>query len=129
MSNFWKKLCTYEALKGGWYLTLRDLQEDFIEIPFLMDQFASSLDANLKELVRQLTTEQFRHLVASMKQKLEGMPLHLRGFSNNRWGGHKSNRIRAFKGSTYGAAGKGKHIQLTPELVADYEKRYPANQQ
>ena len=56
MSNFWKKLCTYEALKGGWYLTLRDLQEDFIEIPFLMDQFASSLDANLKELVRQLKT-------------------------------------------------------------------------
>ena len=62
MSNFFgKKLCTYEALKDGWYLTLQDLQEDFIEIPFLMDQFASSLDANLKELVRQLKTEQFRH--------------------------------------------------------------------
>ena len=66
--------------------------------------------------------------MTSKKQKLEDMPPHLRGFSNNRWGGHKSNRIRGFKGSTYGAASKGKHIQLTPELVADYKKRYPANQ-
>jgi len=66
--------------------------------------------------------------MASKKQKLEDMPLHLRGFSNNRWGGHKSNLIRGFKGTTYGAANKGKHMQLTPELVADYEKRYPANQ-
>ena len=66
--------------------------------------------------------------MASKKQKLEDMPPQLRGFSNNRWGRHKSNRIRGFKGFTYGAASKGKHIQLTPELVADYEKRYPANQ-
>ena len=66
--------------------------------------------------------------MASKKQKLEDMPLHLRGLSNNRWGGHKSTRIRGFKGSTYGAASKGKHIQLAPELVADYERRYPANQ-
>ena len=66
--------------------------------------------------------------MASKKQKLEDMPPHLRVFSNNRWGGHKSNRIRGFKGSTYGEASKGKHIQLTPELVADYESRYPANQ-
>ena len=66
--------------------------------------------------------------MASNKQKLEDMPLHLRGFSNNRWGGHQSNRIRGFKGSTYGAASKGKHIQLTPELVAEYKIRYPANQ-
>ena len=60
-------------------------------------------------------------------QKLSDMPYYLRGFSNNRWGGHKSNRIRGFKGSTYGAASKGKHIQLKPELVAHYEKLYPAN--
>jgi hypothetical protein len=66
--------------------------------------------------------------MASNKQKLEDMPLHLRGFSNNRWGGHQSNRIRGFKGSTYGAASKGKRIQLTPELVAQYQSRYPANQ-
>jgi hypothetical protein len=63
--------------------------------------------------------------MASKKQKLEDIPLH---FSNNRWGGHKSNRIRGFKGSTYGAASKGQHIQLTPELVAQYENQYSANQ-
>ena len=66
--------------------------------------------------------------MASKKQKLEDMPIYLRGFSNNRWGGHKSNQIRGFRGSTYGAASKGKQIQLTPELVAHYEKLYPANQ-
>ena len=65
--------------------------------------------------------------MASEKQKLEHMPPYLRGFSNNRWGGHKSNRVRGFKGSSYGAASKGKHIQLTPELVAQYQNRYPAN--
>ena len=66
--------------------------------------------------------------MASKKQKLEEMPLHLRGFSNNRWGGHHSNRIRGFKGSTYGAASKEQHIQLTSELVAQYQNQYPANQ-
>ena len=66
--------------------------------------------------------------MTSKKQKLEDMPLHLRGFSNNRWGGHQANHIRGFKGSAYGAASKGKHIQLTPELVAQYQSRYPANQ-
>ena len=66
--------------------------------------------------------------MASKKQKLEDMPLHLRGFSNNRWGGHQSNRIRGFKGSTYGAASKGKHIKLKPKLAAKYENRYSANQ-
>ena len=66
--------------------------------------------------------------MARKVDKLEDLPLHLRGLSNNRWGGHKSNRIRGFKGSTYGAANKGKHIQLTPELVAQHESRYSANQ-
>ena len=65
--------------------------------------------------------------MASKKQKLEDMPPYLRGFSNNRWGGHKSNQIRGFRASTYGAASKGKHIQLTPELVAQYESRYSGN--
>jgi len=65
--------------------------------------------------------------MASKKQKLEHMPTHLRGFSNNRWGGHKSNLIRGFKGTTYGAASKGQHIHLTSELVAQYERRYSHN--
>jgi hypothetical protein len=61
MSELWDELCTFEALKDGWYLASRDLQQDFIKIPFLKEQFALSLDSNLNELVRQLKTEQFRH--------------------------------------------------------------------
>ncbi len=66
--------------------------------------------------------------MASNNQKLEDLPVHLRGLSNNRWGGHKSNKMRGFRGSTYGAASRGKHIHPTPELLAKYENRYPANQ-
>ena len=66
--------------------------------------------------------------MASNNQKLENLPIHLRGLSYNRWGGHKSNKMRGFKSSTYGAASSGKHIQLTPELVAQYQSRYSANQ-
>ena len=66
--------------------------------------------------------------MASNNQKLEALPVHLRGLSNNRWGGHKSNKMRGFRGSTYGAASRGKHIPLTPELMAEYENKYSANQ-
>lgn len=66
--------------------------------------------------------------MASKKQKLEDLPVHLRGLSNNRWGGHKSNKMRGFRGSTYGAASSGKHILLTPELMAEYENKYSTNQ-
>ena len=61
MSELWDNLCTYKALKDGWHLASKDLGQDFIDIPFLKEQFASSLDNNLNELVRQLKTEQFRH--------------------------------------------------------------------
>ena len=66
--------------------------------------------------------------MASKKQKLQDMPPYLRGFSNNRWGGHKSNCIRGFRGSTCGKAIKGQHIQPTPELVAQCERRHSVNQ-
>ena len=66
--------------------------------------------------------------MASKSQKLEDLPIHLRGLSNNRWGGHKSNKMRGFRGSTYGAASSGKHIPLTPELMAEYENKYSTNQ-
>ena len=49
-------------------------------------------------------------------QKLSDMPNYLRGFSNNRWGGHKANRMRGFRGSKYGAVSSIKHIPITPEL-------------
>ena len=66
--------------------------------------------------------------MASNNQKLEDLPIHLRGLSNNRWGGHKSNKMRGFRGSTYGAASSGKHIPLTSELMAEYENKYSTNQ-
>ena len=66
--------------------------------------------------------------MASKKQKLEDLPIHLRGLSNNLWGGHKSNKMRVFRGSTYGAVSSGKHISLTPELLAEYENKYSVNQ-
>ena len=66
--------------------------------------------------------------MASKKQKLEDLPIHLRGLSNNRWCGHKSNKMRGFRGSTYGAVSSGKHISLTPELLAEYENKYSVNQ-
>ena len=66
--------------------------------------------------------------MAFNKQKLEDLPVHLRGLSNNRWGGHKSNKMRGFRGSTYGAASSGKQIPLTPELMAEYENKYSTNQ-
>ena len=50
--------------------------------------------------------------MASKKPRLEDLPVHLRGLSNNRWGGHKSNKMRGFRGSTYGAASRGKYIPL-----------------
>ena len=66
--------------------------------------------------------------MAFNKQKLEDLPVHLRGLSNNRWGGHKSNKMRGFRGSTYGAASRGKCIPVTPKLMAEYENKYPVNQ-
>ena len=62
--------------------------------------------------------------MARKVDKLEDLPSHLRGLSNNRWGGHKSNKIRGLKGSTYGPASKCRNITITPELQAEYKKKY-----
>ena len=56
-------------------------------------------------------------------QKLSDMPYYLRGFSNNRWGGHNSNNMRGFKGSKYGAASGVRHIQITSDVIAKYDLR------
>ena len=56
-------------------------------------------------------------------QKLSDMPNYLRGFSNNRWGGHNSNNMRGFKGSKYGAASGVRHIQITSDVIAKYDLR------
>ena len=59
--------------------------------------------------------------MARKVDKLENLPLHLRGLSNNRWGGHNSNNMRGFKGSKYGAASGVRHIQITPDIIAKYD--------
>ena len=66
--------------------------------------------------------------MASNNQKPEDLPIHLLGLSNLRWGGYKSNKMCGFRDSTYGAASIGKHIPLTPELLAEYENKYSVNQ-
>ena len=57
--------------------------------------------------------------------KLEDLPLHLRGLSNNRWGGHKANLMRGLRGSKYGAASPVRHIPITPELRLQMENGNP----
>ena len=59
--------------------------------------------------------------MASKVKKLEDLLLHLRGLSNNRWRGHKVNRMRGLRGSKYGAASPVRHIPITPELRLQME--------
>ena len=55
------------------------------------------------------------------KQRLSDLPLHLRGFSNNRWGGHSSGHMRGFVGAKYGAASTVRYIHLNPRELDKYE--------
>ena len=55
------------------------------------------------------------------KQRLSDLPSHLRGLSNNRWGGHSSERMRGFKGAKYGAASGVRYIHLSPKELAKYK--------
>ena len=66
--------------------------------------------------------------MARKVEKLEDLPLHLRGLSNNRWGGHKANRMRGFRGSKYGAASPVRYIPITPELRLQMESVNPSKQ-
>ena len=62
--------------------------------------------------------------MARKVDKLENLPLHLRGLSNNRRGGHKRNKMRGFMGSTYGPASECSNNTITPELQAEYQRKY-----
>ena len=62
------------------------------------------------------------------KQSLCDLPLHLRGLSNNRWGGHSSGHMRGFKGAKYGAASSVRYIHLNPKELAKYETLNALNQ-
>ena len=59
--------------------------------------------------------------MARTVDKLEDLPLHLRGFSNSRWGVHRANRMRGVRGTKYGAASPVRHIPITPELRLQME--------
>ena len=59
--------------------------------------------------------------MAKYKPRLADLPKNLRAFSNNRWGGHRSNNMRGFKGSKYGAASGVRHIQITSDVIAKYD--------
>ena len=39
-------------------------------------------------------------------RRLFDYPVYLRGLTQNRWGGYRTQRIRVFRGSTFGAASK-----------------------
>ena len=59
------------------------------------------------------------------KHRLSNLPLHLRGLSNNRWGGHSSGHMRGFKGAKYGAASPVRNIYLSPQELSKYENLNP----
>lgn len=42
-------------------------------------------------------------------KRLDDFPAHLRGPSQNRWGGQRTQRLRGFQGNTYGPAGSVKN--------------------
>jgi hypothetical protein len=39
------------------------------------------------------------------KQTITSLPSHLRGLPQNRWGGHRTQRLRGFRGWSRGSAG------------------------
>lgn len=52
--------------------------------------------------------------------RIEHYPIELQGPSQNRWGGHKTQRLRGFRGTTYGAS-PGR--QWTKEEIAEWERK------
>ena len=56
----------------------------------------------------------------SKKKILNDYPAHLRGFSQNRFGGQQTQRIRGFRGAKYGAANEGRH--LSDEEIKKWRK-------
>ena len=61
------------------------------------------------------------------KHRLSDLPLHLRGLSNNRWGGHSSSHMRGFKGAKYGAASPVTNIRLSPQELEKYNSHHSTN--
>lgn len=55
------------------------------------------------------------------KNRLSELPPELRGPSQNRYGGHQAQKMKALKGSTFGPANEGR--SLSAEEIAKQEER------
>jgi hypothetical protein len=55
------------------------------------------------------------------KKRVNDLPIELRGPSQNRYGGHKSQKMRPLRGSTLGPANEGR--SLSAEEIAKQEER------
>jgi hypothetical protein len=60
----------------------------------------------------------------SAPKVVNDLPWRLRGYSNNKYGGHQSQRMRAFKGSKCGPASAVR--QYSPEECANWVKEWQA---
>jgi Reverse transcriptase (RNA-dependent DNA polymerase) len=58
-NQLWNQLLEPTNLKAGWHLTRAELRKDFAERLLIEDAFALDLDGQIKELLRQLSTETF----------------------------------------------------------------------
>ena len=56
-------------------------------------------------------------------KRLNDLPKHLRGPSQNRYGGHRNQRQRALKGSTFGPANKGRSYSSEEIKIVEEELR------
>lgn len=54
-------------------------------------------------------------------QRIEDYPPELRGPAQNKHGGQKTQRMRGYRGNTYGPASQVR--QFTKEAIADYERQ------
>jgi hypothetical protein len=71
------------------------------------------------DFYKKLLLKEPSHIRRARPSLLDYAP-NLRGPSNNRYGGHQTQHLRGFKGSTYGPAGPVKHY--TPEEIRKYER-------
>jgi hypothetical protein len=55
------------------------------------------------------------------KEKVSDLAPELRGPSQNRYGGHRTQRMKPLRGSTFGPANEGR--SLSAEEIAKHEKR------
>ena len=55
--------------------------------------------------------------------RLNDLPKHLKGPPQNRYGGHQTQRVRAFKGSSFGAANGGRTLGLEEKKIIEQELR------